>query len=163
LTFPGRQRELLERLVSEKVRFVLVGGHAVGAWGHIRATDDVDLVPDPDPENLWQLAKVLEGVGGRVEVAGERMGREALSVFLRAGDKALVVTDLGVVDVLQGLPQIPRYDELEAEAHDAEMGDLKVRVCSLEHLRAMKRASDRPLDKDDLEALGAAHPELEAE
>jgi len=31
-----------------------------------------------------------------------------------------------------------------------------VRVCSLEHLLKMKRASDRPRDRDDLDALEAA-------
>jgi hypothetical protein len=31
-----------------------------------------------------------------------------------------------------------------------------VRVCSLEHLLEMKRASDRPRDRDDLDALKAA-------
>jgi hypothetical protein len=39
-------RELLERLVEAEVRFVLVGGLAVNAWGYLRATRDVDVVPE---------------------------------------------------------------------------------------------------------------------
>jgi predicted nucleotidyltransferase len=68
----------------------------------------------------------------------------------------LVITDLGQVDVLQGLPQVPRYEELESEAKEIDVDGLPVRVCSLDHLLAMKRASDRPRDRDDLEALEAA-------
>jgi hypothetical protein len=39
-----------------------------------------------------------------------------------------------------------------------DLGNTVVRVCSLEALLAMKRASDRPRDRDDLEALEVAHP-----
>ena len=50
-----------------------------------------------------------------------------------------------------------RADLVEPEqATEVDMEGLVVRVCSLEHLLAMKRASDRPRDRDDLEALEAA-------
>jgi hypothetical protein len=52
-----RLRELLDRLVAADVRFVIIGGLAVNAWGHVRGTQDVDLVPDPDPGNLERLAR----------------------------------------------------------------------------------------------------------
>jgi predicted nucleotidyltransferase len=55
-----RLRELLARLVEADVRFVLVGGLAVNAWGYLRATRDVDFVPDPDPENLARLDAILK-------------------------------------------------------------------------------------------------------
>jgi len=58
--------------------------------------------------------------------------------------------------VLQGLPQIPRFAVLDERAKDVDMDGLVVRVCSLEHLLDMKRASDRPRDREDLEALEAA-------
>ncbi|HZK15116.1 MAG TPA: hypothetical protein VFC52_00810 [Solirubrobacterales bacterium] len=67
-----------------------------------------------------------------------------------------MATELGPVDVLQGLPQIPAFGELDAGARDVEIAGLRVRVCSLEHLLEMKRASERPRDRDDLEALEAA-------
>jgi len=40
---PLRLRQLLERLTEAEVRFILVGGLAVNAWGYIRATQDVDV------------------------------------------------------------------------------------------------------------------------
>ena len=130
MTTELRLRELLDRLVAADVRFVIVGGLAVNAWGHVRGTQDVDLVPDPDGSNLDRLAAVLEDAGGRVETAQGRLAASAIRTFLVAGDRTLVAVDLG--------------------------GTI-VRVCSLEALLTMKRASDRPRDRDDLEALETAH------
>jgi predicted nucleotidyltransferase len=149
-------RELLERLVEAEIRFILVGGLAVNAWGYLRATRDVDVVPDPSRENLERLDSLLQQLGGKVDVGGRLLDSTAISTFLKTGDRTLVMTELGQVDVLQGLPQVPRYAELEGQARDVDLEGLVVRVCSLEHLLAMKRASDRPRDHDDLVALEAA-------
>jgi predicted nucleotidyltransferase len=153
---PLRLRELLEQLMAANVGFVLVGGLAVNAWGYLRATRDVDVVPEPSKENLARLDALLAGLGGKVDVGGRLLDSEAISTFLKTGDRTLVVTDLGRVDVLQGLPQVPTFEALDAEASDVQIGGLTVRVCSLEHLLAMKRASERPRDRDDVEALEAA-------
>jgi predicted nucleotidyltransferase len=148
-------RELLVRLTEAEVRFVLVGGLAVNAWGYLRATRDVDFVPDPSPENLAKLAALLQEIGGRVDVGSRLLDANSISTFLRAGDRTLVATDLGQVDVLQGLPQVPPFAVLDEGATEIDLDGLMVRVCSLEHLLAMKRASTRGRDRDDLEALEA--------
>ncbi len=136
---------------------MLVGGLAVNAWGYLRGTRDVDFVPDPSPENLAKLDALLRGLGGKVDVGGQLLDANSISTFLRTGDRALVVTDLGQVDVLQGLPQIPSFAALDGKAEDIDLDGLIVRVCSLEHLLEMKRASDRDRDRNDVEALEAAH------
>lgn len=147
---------LLERLIEAEVRFVLVGGLAVGAWGYVRGTKDVDVVPDPATENLERLAGVLGDLDGRVEVGDRLLAADAISIFLKTGDRTLVSTELGPVDVLQGLPQVPSFAILDAQATDVDIGGLRVRVCSLDHLLEMKRASERPRDRDDLESLEVA-------
>jgi predicted nucleotidyltransferase len=162
LTQPAlRLQELLERLVKAEIRFVLVGGLAVNAWGYVRGTRDVDVVPDPDPKNLAKLDSFLRELGGKVDVGGRLLAADAISTFLQTGDRTLVRTDLGEVDVLQGLPQVPDYSQLEEEATTIDITGFQVRVCSLEHLLGMKRASDRLRDKDDVEALEAAQEEGE--
>lgn len=150
-------RELLNRLVTARVEFVLVGGLAVNAWGHVRGTRDVDLVPNPAPENLTRLAEVLEALSGRVETPQGLLASGAIRTFLKAGDRTLVTTELGHVDVLQGLPQIPRFAELDAEAVDVDLAGIMIRVCSLRALLDMKRASTRLRDLDDLDMLETAH------
>jgi predicted nucleotidyltransferase len=143
-------------LVEAEVQFVLVGGLAVNAWGHLRGTRDVDLVPDPDRENLAKLDALLRDLDGKVDVGGRLLASEAISTFLRTGDRTLVRTELGQIDVLQGLPQVPRYEELDAQAKDVDLDGFVVRVCSLEHLIEMKRASQRLRDQEDIEALETA-------
>lgn len=108
---------------------------------------------------MGRLGQVLRELDGRVVVGDRVLKPSAIKTFLRAGDKTLVRTSLGEVDVLQGLPQIPRYDKLVPRATDTQLEGIEVKVCSLEDLRAMKRAADRPLDRLDLEALEIAHPE----
>jgi hypothetical protein len=157
VTDPVRPRELLERLVAADVHFVVVGGLAVNAWGYLRGTQDVDIVPDPDAGNLNRLAELLASLGGRVEVAEGRLAASAIRTFLTAGDRTLVATDLGPVDVLQGHPQIPSFARLDADATTVDLGSVSVRVCSLAALLEMKRASTRARDRDDVEALEAAH------
>jgi len=156
LNEPLQLRRLLERLVEAEISFVLVGGLAVNAWGYLRGTRDVDIVPDPARENLERLADLLQGLGGKVEVGERRLEGTAIPTFLRTGDRTLVATELGTVDVLQGLPQVPRFGALTESAAEVDLGGIVVRVCSLDDLLAMKRASDRARDRDDLEALEAA-------
>ena len=158
-----RPLELLERLNEAEVGYVVVGGLAVGAWGFVRGTDDVDIVPDPNADNLRRLASALEELDGRVVVKDGVLGPGAIRTFLLAGDKTLVRTHIGEVDVLQGLPTIPRFDHLLLRANRADLGGVPVLVCSLDDLRAMKRSADRPLDRADLEGLEVAHPEADAE
>ncbi len=152
---PLRLRRLLERLVEAEISFVLVGGLAVNAWGYLRATRDVDLVPDPATENLERLDVLLRDLGGKVEVGDRLLEGSAIRTFLQTGDRTLVLTELGRIDVLQGLPQIPTYATLDHKATSLDLDGLALRVCSLEHLLDMKRASDRPRDREDLEALEA--------
>lgn len=153
-----RPLELLEQLNSAGVRFIVVGGLAVGAWGYVRGTRDLDIVPDPEKENLDRLVAVLEELDGRVMVGEQILAPSAIGIFIHTGDKTLVKTKLGEVDVLQGLPQIPRFSELAERASKVELEGIPVLVCSLEHLLAMKRAANRPIDRIDIEALEAARP-----
>jgi hypothetical protein len=76
---------------------------------------------------------------------------------LAAGGNFRVMTDLGVLDVMQWVPGIDADHAFARLAEDAIEGSVfgvRVRVCSLQALRAMKRAAGRPIDEQDLEALG---------
>jgi len=50
---------LIERLVTARVEFVVIGGFAVIAHGYVRATSDLDIVPAPSLENCRRLATLL--------------------------------------------------------------------------------------------------------
>ncbi|MGN6814693.1 MAG: hypothetical protein ACTHK3_01235 [Solirubrobacterales bacterium] len=65
-------RSLLEALNAEGIRFVVIGGVAVGAHGYVRGTEDLDLVPDPDPENLNRLTEALTKLDSTLPTVAER-------------------------------------------------------------------------------------------
>jgi hypothetical protein len=68
--------ELLLQLVRADVRFVIIGGLALGSWGVIRGTKDCEIVPDPTPENLDALARVAAELGGHVQLNESLLGSE---------------------------------------------------------------------------------------
>ena len=135
------------------VRYVLVGGLASGAHGVVRATRDVDLVPAPEAENLGALAVVLTALGARHPIQ-DRLSADNLA----APSSIKLETDHGEVHVLNRMPGTPPFGELEAQALSVEIEpQVSAPVCSLAHLRQMKRASDRPRDQVDLQELNELH------
>ena len=150
---------LLARLVQADVRFVVIGGLALGSWGVVRGTKDCDIVPDPAPENLDRLARIVTELGGHVQLGESLLGSErSIAALLLNGERALIVTQLGDLDVVQGLEGVLPYTELRAGALDVELADVTIAVCALEHLRTMKQAAGRPRDLVDLDDLDAAQP-----
>lgn len=148
---------ILRRLVDADIEFVLVGGLAMGAWGVVRGTRDVDIVVAPNPENLKRLGTVAEEIHGHVQT-GESFVSSAISIAsqIASGEQTPIETDLGRLDVIQGLDGVPPYEELRARAVEAEVLDVRVAVCSVEDLKTMKRLAGRTRDLADLEDLDAA-------
>jgi len=148
--------ELLNRLAAAGAEFVVVGGLAVGAWGVVRGTKDVDVVLSPDPENLKRVAKVAVAAGGHVQQGEALLGTPiSIAAALASGEQVAIETNLGRLDIVQGLEGIPSYEALRARAEKAEILGVAVAVCSLDDLKAMKRAAGRTRDLADLEDLEA--------
>ena len=151
--------ELLRRLAAAGVEFVLVGGLAVNAWGVVRGTKDVDVVIDPDPDNLKLIAEVAVDAGGHVQRGEALLGTPFLiAAELEEGEQVAIETELGRLDVVQGLDGVPSYVQLRARASEAEVLGVSVMVCSAKDLRAMKQAAGRTRDLADLEDLDATDP-----
>ena len=144
---------VVEALNAAGVRYVVVGGLAVGAHGVVRATRDLDLVPDPTPANMESLAATLRRLGAHHPVAdvltGDALGRPvSMKLHTRAGE----------IHVLNRMPGTAPFDELARDALVIELEPgVSAPVCSLRHLRQMKRASTRPRDAVDLAELDELH------
>lgn len=134
----------------------MIGGLAVNAWGVVRGTKDVDVVVAPDPANLKRVAGVAVAVHGHIQTSESFLSTPpAIAAHLASGERVAIETELGQLDVVQGLDGVPTYDELRAGATEAKVLGIRVLVCSLEDLKAMKRAAGRTRDKADLEDLDA--------
>ncbi len=116
-------------------------------------------MPDPAPENLETLSRLVVELGGHVQMGESLLGSErSIAALLHSGERALIATRLGDLDVVQGLDGVMPYAELRASAIDVEMAGVTIAICALEHLRAMKRVAGRPRDLVDLDDLDAAQP-----
>ena len=147
-------RSLLAALHEHDVRFVVIGGVAVGAHGYARGTEVLDLAPDPDPANLKRLTSVLAELESTLPTAEDRPFDPATDAgVIRRGGNVTADTRFGGLDVVQRAQGVPSYSQLAADAVESELLGVPVRVCSLSRLRAMKEAQGRAQDVADLENL----------
>jgi hypothetical protein len=153
---------LLKHLEEHGVEYIVIGGLAVGAHGHVRPSKDLDIVPNPSHENLTRLAvalvdaKAVDAEVGDFDRAELPMSATHVEELAQGGNFRLA-TDLGDLDVFQwasGIEADDLYAELDREALTGSVEGVSVRVCGLDHLRAMKRAAGRPQDLEDLRRLG---------
>lgn len=153
---------LLRALHERGIEHIVVGGFAVNAHGFIRVTKDLDIVPSPAQKNLEKLAEMLRDLDARILDTGDFTAQEmpadpTRTADLEMGGNFYLHTDLGRLDVMQWLSGIESddlYGEFDPDALEGSVDGIPVRVCSLEHLRAMKRAAGRPQDIEDLARLG---------
>jgi hypothetical protein len=155
LDVPG----LLEALEEAEVSFVVIGGFAVGAHGYPRATKDLDIVPDPEPENLARLASVLSALNASVLGTEEFSKEEVVQPDvdgLRMGGNFVLATSSGRLDVMQVVGPDLEFADLVAAAVEDEVFGRRVRFCGYDHLVEMKTVAGRPEDLIDLERLREA-------
>jgi hypothetical protein len=145
--------KLIAALNTGDVAYVIVGGIAVAAHGVVRATGDLDVVPEPSEENLNRLANTLARVGAEHPIDDVLTGASlALPVSFK------LRTRFGDIQVLNRMPSIPPYAALRANAIAVELAPTTIApICSLAHLRAMKLASGRPRDLVDVAELDELH------
>lgn len=63
MTFHPVFSEFLSTLVSQRVRFLVVGGHALALHGRPRYTDDLDVWVEPTSTNAARVVKALRAFG----------------------------------------------------------------------------------------------------
>jgi len=144
---------LVAALNAAQIGYVIVGGLAVGAHGVVRATRDLDLVAAPDQRNMDRLADCLQALGGEHPIQGPLTG-----AALAKPASFKVQTQHGEVQVLNRMEGVPPFAELQRDQIRVEIAsDAVAPVCSLAHLRVMKRAANRPRDHVDLAELEELH------
>jgi hypothetical protein len=148
--------ELLRRLTAAGVDFVVVGGIAATLHGSRRLTDDLDICYATDAENLEALGAVLMGLNARLWGVEEPLPFVPDAQTLSRVQLLTLETDAGRLDVMTRPDGSPPYEELRAGAERMELGGGPALVASIDHLIAMKQASDRDQDRADVATLEAA-------
>ncbi len=147
-------RKLLEVLAGHRVDFIIIGATAVGAHGYQRATKDIDIVPEPSSENLKRLSHALVELDASIEgVDSDKLGIKLDPDGLGMGGNFVTNTAMGRLDIMQFQGDEDLYEVLSPGTITVNLGDLKVRVCSLDDLIRLKMDAARPQDLIDVEEL----------
>jgi len=146
---------LLRLLNKHEVEFIVIGGVAVMAYGCLRATRDIDIVPKPTRSNFVKLAKALEELEAKlIGVDAHLLDDVDLDApTLARGANFPVETIYGQLDILQETHDINLYELVSKEPVHVTMDGVSVYVCSLSVLRKLKQLAARPRDLADLDEL----------
>lgn len=140
-------RRLLDPLVRHGVDFVLIGGVAGNAWGSNYPTYDLDVVYARDRANIARLVVALEEIGVRLRGAPPDLPFQLDARTIENGSNFTFETPYGDFDTLGDVAGIRSYEELRANSEQRELWGFVVRIASIDHLIAMKRAANRTKDK----------------
>lgn len=144
---PPDLRALLTPLIRHGVDFVLIGGMAGISHGSNYPTYDLDVIYGRSRANIALLVDALREIGVRLRGAPADLPFLLDAKTIENGSNFTFITPHGDFDVLGHADGMPDYAELKTEAPIREILGLEVRVASIDHLIAMKRAANRTKDK----------------
>jgi len=140
---PDDFKEFIQCLNSNDVRYLLIGGWAVGIYGHPRATKDIDFLISNDNENLGKLQKALLAFGSP-PVDMEQLKEKGNVV--RIGSSPMQIDIINEADGINIEDCFQRKEIIKVEG-------ISVFLISREDLIKNKRASGRSMDIADAEKL----------
>ena len=148
---------LVDQLLRRQVPLVIIGGHAVNFHGYLRATEDIDLIfrRDVDTEQVLYETLLEAGafwIGNEIDPkSGLERTHPVTLQYVRENHLLLLGSSVGYIDVFDFIPGLPNepLDDLLASAVLSSGRPF----ASLDWLKRMKRAADRPRDRIDLEHL----------
>jgi len=138
-------REFIELLNSQKVDFIVVGGHAVAFHGHPRFTGDIDFLLRPSHENAGRLIAAVKEFGfAEVSLSAEDFMRPDIVVQLGYPPNRIdLLTSISGVD----------FEEAWVTRAAGELDGLPVFFLGLNALLKNKQASGRDKDRADVSKL----------
>lgn len=142
--------DLLRALFEAQVEFVIVGAHALAAHGLPRATGDLDVLVEPTPENATRVMTALELFGAPVAAHGVTSAD-----FETVGNVYQIGLPPRRIDLLTSISGVS-FDEARASRIVVDVTDMKLPVLGRDALLKNKRATGRPKDLVDVEALEKA-------
>ncbi len=137
--------DLLAAFADADVRFLVVGGYAVGAHGHPRFTNDIDLWLAPEPSNVAAAVSALATFGAPPAVIDGLRQASGLDVVWMGSPPVRI-------DFMLHIPGLEFEDAWPRRVTTVWDG-ARVSIIGREDLITAKLASGRDVDRLDAEAL----------
>jgi uncharacterized nucleotidyltransferase DUF6036 len=148
-------RELFRVLAEHDVDYVVIGGVAAQVHGRRRTTKDLDLTPAPDAENLVRLAAALRALDAHPAGLGDDAPAPSAEQLQVAPIVVPLRTRHGELHILNRVPGAVGYAEMRSRALSTDLDGVAVAIVGVDDLIAMKQASGRPGDLEDIAAIAA--------
>lgn len=156
-------KRIVSTLGRHGVVYLLIGGLGATLYGAERVTQDIDLLPRTDADNLDRLATALRDLGAFLRVGG-LSDEEARALPVVIDGRSLAATDVttwrteaGDIDVLAtirgGHGERRRFGDLVDRSSQTIVTGVTVRVASLQDIVESKRFADRDKDREALPEL----------
>jgi predicted nucleotidyltransferase len=145
LTYPEQLRAMHESGAD----YVLMGLGAAAAYGSTLASNDFDFFIRPDPVHLDRAREAFRRLG-----MTESLPTVASFNIIASEATVTLVDPLGgpFIDLMTHISG-PTFDEVWRKHQVRDLGEIRVRVASLEHIIASKRAANREKDRYALKRL----------
>ena len=113
--------EICAVLEDEGVRFVVLGGFAAVVHGSPLPTEDIDVIPSRDGDNLERLARALVRLEAKIRTGGEPVATRIDAAFLRNMPHMLhLVTKFGQMDLtFSPSGVLSNYEQWRVHAREA--------------------------------------------
>ncbi|MFC1794313.1 nucleotidyltransferase [Planctomycetota bacterium] len=138
-------KDMLQVLLDNGVKFLLVGAYAMGAHGYPRATGDIDIWVEPTAENSARVYRSVAAFGAPLHEIDE-------TTFAISD----IVFQIGVaprrIDIITKISGV-EFDEAYKQRQIVEMEGLSIPILSLGDLIKNKRATGRDKDRLDVDQL----------
>lgn len=146
---------VFETLNRHGVDYLVIGGFAVIAHGHVRATKDIDLVASDQRDNLERLAVALRELGARIRgIDADLLPVDPTNPDdLAGGANWTLITDAGWVDLMGEPPGATPYAQMRARSIHRRVRNVDIPIIGIDDLIRMKKAAGRPRDIADIAAL----------
>ena len=135
-------KEMLQILLNNKVRFLVVGAYAMGAYGYPRATGDIDIWVEASPENSEKIHQSLSEFGAPLsEVTKTTFCEEGIVFQIGVAPRRIdIITKIDGVD----------FNKAYSDKQKIEIEGIKIPFLSKEDLIKNKESTGR--EKDQLDA-----------
>lgn len=138
-------KEFIELLNELKVRYLLVGGHAVIYYGYVRYTGDLDIWISNSKVNAKKMVKVIDHFGFSSVGLTEKdfASKDAIIQLGYEPDRIDIMTSV------EGLT----FDDCYKRRVKVSIESLPINLLSKEDLKKNKKAVGRLQDLTDLQKL----------
>ena len=156
-------KRIVATLDEHGVAYLVIGGLGATLYGAERVTQDIDVLPRTDAENLSRLAAALRDLGAFLRVGG-LTDDEARALPVVIDGQSLAATEVttwrteaGDVDVLATIRgehgERRQFADLVGRSNETVVTGVTIRVAALQDIVESKRFAGRDKDREALPEL----------